>query len=109
MAEAPNPMEWADHPTKTSTGNNPVRRLPGRGSWTSQEQEMHINCLELLATELAMKSSFLKSYRGVTVLLQLYNSTAVAYINNLGGTVSHYPQFSPPWPDHFGCGPWTGT
>jgi len=58
-----------------------------RGSRTSQEQDMHINCLELLATELAMKS-FLKGHRGVTVLLQLDNSTAVAYINNLRGTVS---------------------
>ena len=57
------------------------------GSWTPQEREMHINCLELLATELAMKS-FIKDHRGVSVLLQLDNSTAVAYINNLGGTVS---------------------
>jgi len=32
--------------------------------------------------------SFLKSHKGVTVLLQLHTSTAVAYINNLGGTVS---------------------
>jgi len=47
------------------------------GSWTPQEQEMHINCLELLATDLAMKS-FLKSHKGVTVLLQLDKSTAVA-------------------------------
>ena len=48
---------------------------------------MYINCLELLAPELAMKS-FLKSHKGVTVLLQLHTSTAVAYINNLGGTAS---------------------
>lgn len=56
------------------------------GSWTPQEQSMHINCLELLAAELAVKT-FLKAQRGVAVLLQLDNSTAVAYINNLGGTV----------------------
>ena len=48
---------------------------------------MHINCLELLAADLAMKS-FLKGLRGISVLLQLDNSTAVAYINNLGGMVS---------------------
>jgi len=48
---------------------------------------MHINCLELLAADLALKS-FLKDQQGVTVLLQLDNSTAVAYINNLGGTIS---------------------
>ena len=57
------------------------------GSWSLQERTLHINCLELLAADLAMKS-FLKGLRGVSVLLQLDNSTAVAYINNLGGTVS---------------------
>ena len=56
------------------------------GSWDPQEQ-LHINCLELLVAELAMKT-FLKSRRGISVLLQLDNSTAVAYINNRGGTVS---------------------
>jgi len=30
VAEAPNPLERANHPMETSTGNNPVRRLPGR-------------------------------------------------------------------------------
>ena len=57
------------------------------GSWSLQKRTMHINCLELLAADLAMKS-FLKGLRGISVLLQLDNSTAVAYINNLGGTVS---------------------
>ena len=54
------------------------------GSWTPQEQEMHINCLELFAAELAAKS-FLKHHQGVNVLLQLDNLTAVASINNVGG------------------------
>jgi len=78
------------------SGDNPIRCLPSRvgsscngvrtgGSWTPQEQEMHINHLELLATELA---TVFKSHKGATVLLQLDNSTAVAYINKLGGTVS---------------------
>ena len=57
------------------------------GSWTPQEQLLHINCLELLAADLALKS-FLKDQQRVAVLLQLDNSTAVAYINNLGGTIS---------------------
>ena len=51
------------------------------GLWSPQEQSLHINCLELLAAGLALKS-FLKDQKGVTVL---DNSTAVAYINNLGG------------------------
>lgn len=52
-----------------------------------QEQQLHINCLELLAAELALKTS-VKSQYDISVLLQLDNSTAVAYINNLGGPVS---------------------
>ena len=57
------------------------------GPWSQEEQEMHINCLELLAAILAVQS-FLKDQAGVSVVLQLDNQTAVAYINNLGGTVS---------------------
>ncbi|XP_065890962.1 uncharacterized protein [Dysidea avara] len=48
---------------------------------------MHINCLELLAATLAVKT-FLKGHSEMSVLLQLDNQTAVAYINNMGGTVS---------------------
>jgi len=56
-------------------------------SWSPQERQLHINCLELLAAQLALKT-FVKSQQDISVLLQLDNSTAVAYINNLGGTVS---------------------
>ena len=48
---------------------------------------MHINSLELLAAMLAVKT-FLKDASGISVLLQLDNATAVANINNMGGTVS---------------------
>ena len=57
------------------------------GPWSQSEQQLHINCLELLAATLAVKS-FLKDQEGSSVLLQLDNQTAVAYINNMGGTVS---------------------
>jgi len=57
------------------------------GPWSQEEQELHINCLELFAATLAVQS-FLKDQVGVSVLLQLDNQTAVAYVNNLGGTVS---------------------
>ena len=57
------------------------------GAWLVQEQSMHINSLELLAATLAVKT-FLKDASGISVLLQLDNATAVAYINNMGGTVS---------------------
>lgn len=57
------------------------------GPWSNLEQEMHINCLELLAATLAVQS-FMKDQSGVSIRLQLDNQTAVAYINNMGGTVS---------------------
>ena len=58
------------------------------GAWSAQEQTMHINCLELLAATLAVKT-FMKDVSETSVLLQLDNAKAVAYINNLGGTVSN--------------------
>lgn len=57
------------------------------GPWTKKEQTMHINCLELLAATLATKT-FAKNKSRVSILLRIDNTTAVSYINNLGGTVS---------------------
>ena len=68
---------WGASCQGTSTG----------GPWSAQERTWHINCLELLAATLALKT-FAKDKRGVSVLLKIDNTTAVAYINNHGGTVS---------------------
>ena len=57
------------------------------GPWSSSERTWHINCLELLAATLAVKK-FLKGQTNKHVFLYLDNMTALAYINNLGGTVS---------------------
>ena len=57
------------------------------GQWSQTESRMHKNCLELLAATLAVMT-FLKNKTRMSVLLRLDNTTAVAYINNLGGTVS---------------------
>ena len=57
------------------------------GPWSAQEGNMDINCLELLAATLAVQT-FTKDRTGLSVLLRIDNTTAVAYINNLGGTVS---------------------
>ena len=43
---------------------------------------MHINCLELLAAMLTAKI-FLKDGSEVSLLPELSNTTAVAYINNM--------------------------
>ena len=47
---------------------------------------MHINCLELLAATLAIQS-FAKGKTRISILLRINNTTAVAYINHLGGTI----------------------
>ena len=48
---------------------------------------MHINCLKLFAATLATKT-FAKSKTAISILLRINNTTAVAYINNMGGTAS---------------------
>ena len=58
-----------------------------RGAWSQKEVTLHINCLELLAATLAVQS-FAKNKSKLNILLRIDNTTAVAYINHLGGTVS---------------------
>ena len=57
------------------------------GPWSTLEKTSHINCLEMMAATLALKT-FAKDRTGISVLLRIDNMTAVAYINNQGGTVS---------------------
>ena len=57
------------------------------GPWSPSERTWHINCLEILAVTLEVKT-FLKHQTNKHVLLHLDNMTAVAYINNMGRTVS---------------------
>jgi len=61
-----------------------VREGLHRGCLVSRRTDhMHINCLELLAATLAVKT-FMKNASQILVLLQLDNVTAVAYVNNMG-------------------------
>ena len=66
---------------------NVLSRTQTGGPWSQEEKNLHINCLELLAATLAVKI-FLKDQVNKQVLQLLDNQTAVAYTNNLGGTVS---------------------
>lgn len=54
------------------------------GTWSSQMQLLHINCLELQAVSLALRH-FLPFLRGQHVLVRTDNTTVVAYINRQGG------------------------
>ena len=56
------------------------------GRWDIEEQEMNINCLELKAIQLALKS-FIPLYRTCKhVRVMSDNTTAISYINKKGGT-----------------------
>jgi hypothetical protein len=57
------------------------------GRWTDCEQMEHINVLELQAAYFALKS-LCGQESELHIQIQLDNSTAVAYINNMGGTKS---------------------
>ena len=61
--------------------------LSTNGRWSNQESLLHINVLELKATFLAVQA-FLKHQSNLSVKLRLDNTTAIAYINNQGGTRS---------------------
>jgi ribonuclease HI len=57
------------------------------GSWSVTESTNHINYLELLAAFHGLQC-FVSTERSVHVRVGIDNSTAVAYLNNMGGTKS---------------------
>lgn len=57
------------------------------GKWSSAEQDLHINCLELMAGSFMVKC-WTKSKVQCYVLLKMDNVAAGRYINHLGGTRS---------------------
>ena len=59
-----------------------------RGPWSQTEHRKHINCLELLPATLEVKTFLKNKPGGQYILLELDNTTAVACINNQGGTVA---------------------
>ncbi|XP_067203951.1 uncharacterized protein [Linepithema humile] len=59
------------------------------GHWTSKQSELHINQLELKAALLALKS-FANDLTNRKILLRIDNTTAMAYINKMGGVKVEY-------------------
>ena len=57
--------------------------LSASGRWSQSESKHHINYLELLASFYALQC-FVSNSRSIHVTLALDNSTAVAYIINMG-------------------------
>lgn len=54
------------------------------GLWSSQEKTQHINYLEILAAFLGLKV-FAKNISNCQILLRIDNTTAISYINRMGG------------------------
>jgi hypothetical protein len=62
------------------------------GRWSEKEQYFHINYLQLLAIFFALKS-FCRDFYSKHVHIFCDNTSAVAYINNMGGIQSHEMDF----------------
>lgn len=61
------------------------------GWWDRQQQESHINYLELLAAFYGLKC-FAKDLQSCQILLRIDNTTAIAYINRMGSI--QFPKLS---------------
>ncbi len=69
----------------TGWGAHQVEKgLKAHGFWTTSEKEFHINALELKAVEYAL-CVFANKLQNVNILLRVDNTTAIAYLNRLGG------------------------
>eukprot|EP00794_Sanderia_malayensis_P004488 gene4488-5083_t len=55
------------------------------GAWTQQEKKLHINILEMMAAEMAIKT-FTKGKNVKSIHLKVDNMTALHYILKMGGT-----------------------
>ena len=57
------------------------------GRWTEHEQSEHINVLELRAILLGLQT-FFKESEGLEILIRSDNTTAISYVNRMGGAKS---------------------
>lgn len=64
-----------------------ARNLRTRGTFSLEEQPLHINDKELLAVEFALHA-FRQEVINKAVLVRSDNMTTVAYLNHMGGTIS---------------------
>ena len=53
------------------------------GTWTREETSLHIDCKELLAASFAGRA-FTKKLQNTHVLIEMDNTTTIAYINKIG-------------------------
>lgn len=85
-----NPIKQYDfqleiHTDASTTGWGAVCNLKkASGSWSRSEQNYHINYLELKAALLGLQC-YTKEIYNCEILLRIDNTTAIAYINKMGG------------------------
>ena len=72
--------EWGGVNALVSTG----------GVWSPSEAELHINILELKAAYLTIQT-FCRDLSKCHIIIEMDNSTAVTYINNMGGGGGSFP------------------
>lgn len=94
VGEQPCPCQRApdsDFPTASSNSIRCLQHRMGRckqwgryqGKWTREETSLHIDCKELLAASFAGRA-FTKSLHNIHVLIEMDNTTTIAYINKIG-------------------------
>lgn len=65
--------------------------IRSHGHWTDNQNKFHINYLELLAAFIGLKT-YASKLKQCELLLRIDNTTAIAYINKMGGT--RYPHLN---------------
>ena len=88
MISAPN-VDYIIHTYASSLGwgvQEEDQTINGR--WSDSEEILHINCIELLAIKLAIKSFLPRKVLVKHLRIMSGNSAAVTYINKQGGTQS---------------------
>ena len=67
------------------SGTNGVSSMNGR--WSIEEQNCHVNELELLAIKFYLQS-FCKDLCSKVICIMSDNTTTISYVNHMGGTIS---------------------
>lgn len=83
----PTPSSWMDADASLSGWGAYHNGKSAGGRWSSAESGQHINCLEMSAVWLGLKSFFSDS-RNMSIGVKTDSSTVVSYINKFGGMQS---------------------
>ena len=87
ILNSPSRAELSRSITSVHSVNASCQGRTTNGKWSSQELTPHISILELKAAFLALQA-FVKDQSHKVVFLKIDKTTAVAYVNNMGGTHS---------------------